>query len=121
MNNILPIRVKRGNGQVRADTRSCLYGPINDSFSQRPVHNDCPDAKTTTMRFPFSLCGLMEMPHLWESANNADFHSCLEKSRQKTARLSHIPTGPTGHTSLIWKDSMQNSDIMLQKSASIGQ
>jgi hypothetical protein len=40
--------------------------------------------------------GLMEMTHLWKSAKSADSHSCLEKSRQETTRLSHISTGPTG-------------------------
>ena len=38
--------------------------------------------------------GLMEMPRPWKSAKGADFHRRLEKSRQKAARLSHIPTGP---------------------------
>jgi hypothetical protein len=37
----------------------------------------------------------MEMPQLRKSANSADSLSCLEKSRQKAARLSHISTGPT--------------------------
>ena len=36
----------------------------------------------------------MEMPQLRKSANRADSLSCLEKSRQKAARLSHISTGP---------------------------
>jgi hypothetical protein len=37
----------------------------------------------------------MEMTRPWESAKSADSHRRLEKSRQKTARHSHIPTGPT--------------------------
>ena len=36
----------------------------------------------------------MEMPQLWKSAKDADSHSCLENSPQKTLRVSHIPTAP---------------------------
>jgi hypothetical protein len=38
----------------------------------------------------------MEMTRPWKSAKSADSHRRLEKSRQKAARLSHIPTGSTG-------------------------
>ncbi len=49
----------------------------------------------------------VEMPQLRETAENAVSLNRLEKSRQKSARLSHIPTAPTtaneetGHLHLL--------------------
>jgi len=37
------------------------------------------------------------MPQLWKSAKDADSHSCLENSPQKTLRVSHIPTAPAAN------------------------
>ena len=44
--------------------------------------------------------GLMEMARPWKSANHADSHPRLEKSRQKAARLTHMSTG-SRETSLV--------------------
>ena len=44
-----------------------------------------------------SVKSAMEMPQLWKSAQDADSHSCLENSPQKTLRVSHIPTAPAAN------------------------
>ena len=41
------------------------------------------------------------MPQLWKSAKDADSHSCLENSPQKTLRVSHIPTAPAASNSQL--------------------
>jgi hypothetical protein len=64
--------------------------------------------------FEINVNGLWKMPSLWKSANSADSHRDLEKSRKKRRDFSTFPTGPTGFSFTDVKTKKPGSETTLK-------